>query len=165
MKKQFLLFSALCLSAGAMAQSADRQVIGASGGSYSGAAIQADYTVGETATAAGSSGTFSVSQGFQQNPTNTSSIKEKSVLVDYTVFPNPANDVISLSLNSSNPFDLKVSMTNTLGQNLLLDEQSEKISGTYKRDFPIQTLASGVYFINLFDDQNNPLQSIQFIKQ
>lgn len=165
MKNQILLLSALCLSAAAIAQSADRQVIGSSGGSYSGASIQADYTVGEAATVSGSSGTFSVSQGFQQNPSNTSSIKENSVLVDYSLFPNPAKELISLSLNSSKTFDLKVTMTNAVGQSLLVDEQSEKISGTYKRDFPIQTLASGVYFINLFDEQNKLLQSIRFMKQ
>lgn len=165
MKNQILLLSALCLSAGAMAQSADRQVIGSSGGSYSGASIQADYTVGEAATVSGSSGTFSVSQGFQQNPSNTSSIKENSVLVNYTLFPNPAQDVVSLTLNSSKQFDLKVSMTNTVGQNLLIDEKPEKVSGSFKRDFPIQSLAAGIYFLNLFDEQNNLLQSIRFIKQ
>jgi hypothetical protein len=163
-KIQTLLFLLLCAGA-ANAQSADRQVLGTSGGSYSGASLKADYTFGETVTASGTSGTFIVNQGFQQNPANTSAIKEQGILVNYALFPNPAKDLVTLTLTTKENLELKISLTNALGQNIFADPKAEKISTNYNREISLETLASGVYFVNLFDNKNGLLQSIRFIKQ
>lgn len=48
------------------AQSIERSVISSFGFSYSGAALQADCTVGEVVTATGSNGGITITQGFQQ---------------------------------------------------------------------------------------------------
>lgn len=156
----------LLIWAGAVnAQSADRQVLGSSGGSYSGASIQADYSAGETVTASGTSGSFIVNQGFQQNPANTSAIKEQGLLVNYVLFPNPAQDVVTLTLATKEGLDLKISLTNATGQNIFTDPKAEKVNSGYKREISLKTLASGIYFLNLFDSNNGLLQSIRFIKQ
>jgi hypothetical protein len=165
MKKQIILSFAFALPLAASAQSADRQVIGASGGSYSGTTLQADYTTGEVVTISGSSGTFSVHQGFQQNEANTSEIKEHKVMVNYTLFPNPAQDLVTLSLSVQNSIELKISLTNSIGQVIFADYKSEKINTSYKREISLNSLASGVYFVNLFDNKNALLHSIKFIKQ
>jgi hypothetical protein len=165
MKQKILLILALILSVDVNAQSLERQVLGASGSSYSGASMQVDYTVGEAATITGTAGSFTVSQGFQQNPANTTAIKEQSVLVNYSLYPNPAQDQVTLSINAAASFALKVSVSNVAGQILLADQQAEEIAQTYKRTIPIQAFATGVYFVNLYDDKNGLLQSIRFVKQ
>lgn len=165
MKKQIILSLAFALPLAASAQSADRQVLGSSGGSYSGTTLQADYTAGEVVTISGSSGTFSVHQGFQQNDANTSGIKEQNISVNYTLYPNPAQDLITLSLTVQKSIELKISLTNSIGQVISADQKAEKINASYKREISLIALASGVYFINLFDDKNALLHSIKFIKQ
>lgn len=150
---------------GAHAQSLERQVLGASGSSYSGSGIQVDYTVGETATTTGTSGTFTINQGFQQPVANTTGIKESNVLVNFSLYPNPAQDQVTLSLNAGASFALKISITNVTGQVLLADESSEAVKQSYKRAIPVQAFAAGVYFVNLYDDKNGLLQSIRFVKQ
>ncbi|MCC6186195.1 MAG: T9SS type A sorting domain-containing protein [Chitinophagaceae bacterium] len=163
--KSTLLLSLMLYAGATYAQSADRQVLGSSGGSYSGASIQADFTAGETATASGASGSFLVNQGFQQNPANTLAIKEQGLLVNYALFPNPAQEIVTLGLITKEGLDLKISLTNATGQNIFTDPKAEKISTNYKREISLKALASGIYFLNLFDNNNGLLQSIRFIKQ
>lgn len=165
MKKQIILSLAFALPLAVSAQSADRQVIGSSGSSYSGTTLQADYTAGESITISGSSGSFSVHQGFQQNDANTSGIKEQTVMVNYTLFPNPAQDLVTLSLTVQESIELKVSLTNSIGIVIAADQEAEKINTSYKREISLNALASGVYFVNLFDNKNTLLHSIKFIKQ
>ncbi|MES2479769.1 MAG: T9SS type A sorting domain-containing protein [Bacteroidota bacterium] len=165
MKKQIILSLAFALPLSTSAQSADRQVLGSSGSSYSGTTLQADYTTGEAVTISGSSGTFSVHQGFQQNDANPSGIKGQNVMVNYTLFPNPAQDLVTLSLTVQNSIELKISLANSIGQVISADQKAEKINASYKREISLNALASGIYFVNLFDNKNALLHSIKFIKQ
>lgn len=165
MKKQTLIMLMLGLSVSSLAQTADRQVIGSSGGAYSGASMQTEYTTGEVVTSSGLAGTFTVNQGFHQNPTNGTGIKEKNLPVDFSLFPNPAQNQISLSLNAKQAFQLKVSLTNVTGQTLFADEKAVPVTNNYKRDISLVELSAGVYFVNLYDENNGLLKSIKFIKQ
>ena len=165
MKQQILIALSLALSTGAFAQSAERQVIGSTGSSFSSASLQVDYTVGETVTASGSSGSFSVNQGFQQNATNGTAIKEQNILVNYGLYPNPAQNEITLTLNTDKALELRISIVNVAGQVMMADEKPSNVAQSYKREFSIQHLASGSYFLNLYDNKNGLLQSIKFIKQ
>jgi hypothetical protein len=165
MNKLILLFLTLHLSLGAIAQTAERQVLGSSGGSYSDPNLQVDYTVGETVTASGVSGSFVVNQGFEQNPTNTTNIKDKEVLVNFSLYPNPPQDLVTLILNTTETLTVKISLTNLAGQVLFADQQATTVQQNYKREIPLQTLASGVYFVNLYNEKSGLLQSIRFVKQ
>lgn len=167
MKKQLLTgLSLLILSSAARAQSADRQVLGSSGGSYSGAALAADYTTGEVATQTGSSGSFVLSQGFQQPGSNGTGISDAApVTVDWKLYPNPAGNSIILELNSSTLASLQFSLSSVTGQ--LLRQQTEfvSINGGRKQNIDLSGLAAGIYFVNLYSKDGEPLQSIRFQKQ
>lgn len=165
MKKQIFLSIAFIMPLIVSAQSADRQVIGSAGGSYNGTSLQADYTAGEVVTISGISGTFTVNQGFQQNEANTSAIRRQDLLVNYNLFPNPAQDLVTLSLNTKENIELRISLTNSIGQVISADQKAEKINTSYKREISLNALASGVYFLNLFNNKNDLLHSIKFIKQ
>ncbi len=155
----------LGLSLNSVAQTADRQVIGSAGGTYSGASMQTEYTTGEVVTSSGLAGTFTVNQGFHQNPTNSTGIKEKNLTVNFFLFPNPAQNQITLSIDTKEAFQLKISLTTVTGQTLFGDEKAAPVTNNYKRDFSLVELSAGVYFVNLYDENNGLLKSIKFIKQ
>lgn len=165
MKNKPLLMLLLLLSAGAHAQTLERQVIGSAGGSYSGSSFAADHTTGEAITATGSSGSFVLTQGFHQLQAGGTAISEKGLLVNFSLYPNPASDVVTLSLQAATPFALRTSMTNIAGQIIYADPAAEKITQRYERQVPVHGLAAGIYFINLYDEASSLLQSIRFVKQ
>ncbi|MFA6150641.1 MAG: T9SS type A sorting domain-containing protein [Chitinophagaceae bacterium] len=165
MKKQMLVMLILGFSLSSLAQTADRQVIGSTGGTYAGASMQTEYTTGEVVTSSGLAGTFTLNQGFHQNPTNGTGIQEKNLTVNFSLFPNPAPNQIALSINTKEAFQLKISLTNVTGQTLFGDEKAAPVTNNYKRDISLVEFSSGVYFVNLYDENNSLLKSIKFIKQ
>lgn len=164
MQKQILLFLTLGLAGSSQAQSVSRQVIGSSGTSYADPSIQVDYSVGEAVTLSGTSGSFTISQGFQQNEENTSGIKSQHTDVTFSLYPNPAQNQITLSLNTPSSFGIRLSLTNIAGAVIVSDSQEEHVNHQYQRSLSLEGLASGVYFLNLFAD-NTLCQSIRFVKQ
>lgn len=163
-KKNLLLLLVFCTGT-ALAQSVDRQVLGAAGASFSGVLLQADYTVGEAITASAIAGSFTISQGFQQNATNTSGITERQIEVNYELYPNPAQDFLTLRLTTKESLELRVAITNELGQSIYADVESETILGTYQRTISTKSLASGLYFLKLVDHANGLAHCIRFSKQ
>lgn len=165
MKKQLCTLAALLCSGLAFAQSLDRQVMGSSGGSFSGSSMSVDYTVGEAVTNTGVAGTFTLSQGFQQAGDNSSSVREQLINASYRLFPNPANDRITLSVSADVSFSLTVSLVNATGQRIFSDEQPQTVQRQYTRSIPLTDLPSGIYFLNLGNAEGRLLQSIRFVKQ
>lgn len=163
MKQQLLLLS-LLLSAGASAQSLERQVIGSAGGSFSGSTFSADYTTGETVTATVSAGSFILSQGFQQPEQPLVSIRESQVDVSYRLYPNPASSNITLELNSGAPATLELFITSAAGQTVYRSTEELSVSGSHTQTISLNALASGVYFLNLSDSRGKLVQSIKFEK-
>ncbi|MBL7712764.1 MAG: T9SS type A sorting domain-containing protein [Chitinophagaceae bacterium] len=164
MKKIFFLAAVMGGSLAAGAQSADRQVLGSGGSSFENTSVQVDYTVGETVIQSGSSGSYTISQGFQQNNANTTAISEKQLNVDFVLYPNPAQDHVTLSLSAASSFGVQLSLSDIAGKVWFTDTKEEQVSGSYKRDIPLSGLAGGVYFINLYTD-NVLYKSIRFVKQ
>lgn len=164
MKKIFVLAAVMAGSLAASAQSADRQVLGSAGSSFENTSLQVDYTVGETVIQSGSSGSYTISQGFQQNNTNTTAIGEKQLNVDFVLYPNPAQDQVILSLSAGSSFGVQLSLSDIGGAVWFADTKEEKVNGSYKRNISLAGLASGIYFINLYTD-NVLYKSIRFVKQ
>jgi hypothetical protein len=165
MKKIFFLATAL--AAGSLvstAQSADRQVLGSAGASFESTSLQVDYTVGEAVTQTGSSGSYTISQGFQQNNMNPSAIGEKQLSIDFALYPNPAQDQLTLSLSAQAAFGVKLSLSDMAGAVWFTDTGEEKVSGPYRRNISLAGLASGVYFVNIYTEEIL-YKSIRFVKQ
>ena len=98
MKKLLLIlaFFGLMLSF-LSAQTLSRQVIGSTGSANE----QLSSTTGETVVNTAVSGTFILTQGFQQPDNTTVGIRQPiEVVVSYNLYPNPALDLITLELNS-----------------------------------------------------------------
>jgi len=66
-------------------------------------------------------------------------------LYEIDIYPNPVNDILTVSLNNANPS--KIVLFDTLGRQIKKVNNSDKIS--------FSGLNSGVYFIKIYDENNN----------
>jgi hypothetical protein len=85
----------------------------------------------------------------QLNTTNIKSLSSKSIL--FSIYPNPANDVITVIAEST----LKLEIMTVLGTVVNASETNQQIS--------ISHLASGIYYVTVGDGVNRKSQ--KFIKQ
>ena len=80
-----------------------------------------------------------------QDPT---SIKETNTSGNVSIYPNPAKDILSVSLNEVHSTDLKYSIVNMNGQQVL----SGNLDAKGKTDSQIAlpgNIATGIYFISI----------------
>lgn len=79
-------------------------------------------------------------------PLSAPSIKEASTFNVSQNIPNPANDVTSFTINLTKASDVKVEVTNLLGQTLISLPVQNLKSGINNINLNIKNLSSGVYF-------------------
>lgn len=78
------------------------------------------------------------------------------------LLPNPASSIVNLNIPLKNSSNLKYSVTDVIGK-IVLSEKIGTVSGDYLQQIDVSQLQQGIYFVNLYlDDQ--PI-SIKFIKQ
>lgn len=80
----------------------------------------------------------------------TTNLNEIDNYIDFSVYPNPAKEKITIDIsnNIANHYLLKI--TNTLGQIVVSSELNKNVS-----DIDINNLYRGVYFIQLVNPENN----------
>jgi hypothetical protein len=165
MNKKLLTGALLMLAFGTKAQTADRQVIGTAGGSFSSGSLAADHTLGETIIETKSTGSFLLTQGFQQPVANTTAIPDADKPgVVYSLYPNPAGDKITLELSSQVPARLLLSVVAVNGQ-LVQATEPLQLNGSIKKEYSVAGLTPGTYFLQLANTDGVLLQSIRFVKQ
>ena len=71
-----------------------------------------------------------------------------------SLYPNPTSDFINYDLNSTGAKDVKISITNLLGQEMISSE-IKLVKGLNNLSFDVSEFAQGVYFINITDADNN----------
>lgn len=137
-----------------------QQSIHASGGDANGTGGSASFSIGQVAYTASSSGTGSVSQGVQHayavNPLGLNKTEGKIV---FSVFPNPAQDVLSLQLNDDQVDGYTFEFVNALGQ--LLKRGQIAAQNTI---IPMTHLPAASYYVYLLNSNKETVQSFQIIK-
>ncbi len=78
-----------------------------------------------------------------------------------TVFPNPANNSISLELNGIESSDIEVLIYSSLGQQLMRFQKSNFDT----KVFDISNLANGLYYIKVENEEGKVLGVSKFIKE
>lgn len=68
---------------------------------------------------------------------------------DIIVYPNPASNKLNIIYTIPKDSDVKITLTNSLGQITDVIEDALKVKGTYKLEFERKTSASGICFLNL----------------
>jgi hypothetical protein len=91
---------------------------------------------------------------------NANNIEEKNTLnIDINLFPNPANDLFTLSLNTVKNQTLNIEIIE-LGGKLVYNKSVNTEYGLNKISIDTKAFANGSYIINVTD--NNSIKSIRF---
>lgn len=69
--------------------------------------------------------------------------------VDFTIFPNPFRENITLHIQSGNAVVKSLRITNLIGKEIFELDLSGK-NGTFSQKFDFETLEPGIYFFTLY---------------
>jgi hypothetical protein len=135
--------------------------VNTSGGEASGSGeSSASYTIGETVfTDPSGSGSSSSSQGVQQVYDITIGIDElASVELLLNLFPNPASDIVTLSIDEPNVTDFRYKMYDLSGKLLMENRVASDMTL-----IPIEAYADGTYLLEVIQ-QSRTVKSFTIIK-
>lgn len=77
------------------------------------------------------------------------------------VFPNPARDVVNLEYTLAQNSNVKIELTNSIGENMQELDLGMQSSGNYTLPFSlIKSYGKGVYFIRFIQDENVTIKRI-----
>jgi len=149
MRKTILLIACCLLGWGASSSFAQQGTVSA-GGTASGTGGTVTYTVGETnyINTTGSGGT--ITQGLQQPlEIYLSSIGEITLPVEVSLFPNPTNEYVVLSVAAGDVNDLSYQLYDMQGKLL----EGNKLNDTHT-NIAMTNYASATYFIKVLNSKN-----------
>ena len=153
-----ILFLAFLLSFSANAQTV-HQVLSATGGDATGTGGSVAYSVGQIVYTTNTGATGSVAQGVEQAYEIYSvGIKETTLNISLSVFPNPTSDFLTLKVEVYNNEALNYTLLDEQGR-LVFNEQIT----TQDTQVAMSTLARGAYFINVLQ-ANKKIQTFKIIK-
>lgn len=144
----------------------DRQVIGSSGNYSTAGNLLISSTVGEPATITATAGSFSYTQGFQQ-PDNDGSVgiaDDLRVLVDYSFFPNPTDQMLYIEMNTTRPVKIFMELYDVSGKLTPVRIDPVWANGQVNTQADLSMLADGVYQITLKNEAGQPLHSAKIRK-
>ncbi len=142
------------------AQSLSRQVISSTGNDDP----RLTYTLGETVVETAITGSFVLTQGFQQPDATAVNVRPPlSLKVDYKFYPNPAKEKAILELNSKRALTFRIDVID-VGGSLVLAPFELQVEGLKKQSLDLSGLASGAYLLRIIDLKGNTVESIKFNK-
>ncbi len=113
------------------------------------------YTPGDTSTMSTNIKNFF-------NPTGVQNVGSSVSAVN--VYPNPAKDVVSLSLNVTEQTDLTVQLVCLSGQ-VISNIVNEKVkTGVFNTTFSTANIASGIYMIRIVANGNTTFEKLNIVK-
>ncbi|HKL40928.1 MAG TPA: T9SS type A sorting domain-containing protein [Cryomorphaceae bacterium] len=148
----------------ALAQSAQRQVIGSAGTVSVTDDFMVSSTIGETVVATGEGDGIILTQGFQQSQDFGLSVEEPELEFSANAFPNPTMDGIVLDLNSQKAVDLTISLFDVAGKQYVVPVANLMLSGNARKEIDMSGFASGNYFIRLTDETGKLNKTIKVQK-
>ena len=158
MKNTILLFLSFLFSFSMKAQTS-HQVLSASGGDATGSGGSVAYSVGQIVYTTSTGTTGSVAQGVEQAYEIYSvGIKETTLNISLSVFPNPTSDFLTLKVEDYNNEALSYNLIDEQGKLIL----SAQITNQ-ETQVAMSTLARGSYFINIVQ-ANKKIQTFKIIK-
>jgi len=135
------------------------QVLSASGGDATGSGGSVAYSVGQIVYTTSTGTTGSVAQGVEQAYEIYSvGIKETTLNISLSVFPNPTSDFLTLKVEDYNNETLFFYLLDEQGK-LILSEQIKN----QNTQLSMSTLARGSYFINIVQT-NKKIRTFKVIK-
>ena len=137
-----------------------QESVNATGGDATGSGGTAAYSIGQVVYTANTGSTGSVAQGVQHAyeifPVG---IKETTLNITLSVFPNPTSDNLILQLNDYNNEKLSYQLYDMQGK-LISNGQVTALQTRINT----ASLPSATYFINVVNQENKKVQSFKIIK-
>jgi len=137
----FVIFFALSVSA-----QVKQEVIASAGGYDVNGSLSISWTLGETIIPTFTNGDLVLTHGFQQQLIITTVEENLEVLVNVTVYPNPASDIVNIRFES--PVEGEITLT-------ILDSQGKLIkrdvieSTMIEKQINLQDIPAGIYYLRL----------------
>jgi len=152
-----------------LAQSIERQLIGAAGENDSGKQILLDWTLGEPFISYDVTLLGEYKEGFLQPPDLLQEFDELEHNVDYAflgnfsakVFPNPFNRDFSFQIDQVQEYDAKLTLLDYSGKALL---KNNFPAGSLKMDLTMDDHPTGLYFLQFTDNTGKLLQTFKLLK-
>lgn len=150
----------LCVSLNLGAQSLSPQVLSNGGNTLSTNTGRLSWTLGEVAVAKWESFDQKnvLTEGFHQPKLQVSAILQPEVLV-VQVMPNPVHSMLNLKVLSEQTRSYRVQLYDAQGKIIYKDVL---LNG--QQDFNLESLATGVYFLSIFNTKGLLLQQHKVIK-
>jgi hypothetical protein len=123
-----------------------QEVIASAGGYNSAGGISISWTLGETIIPTFSSGDLILTHGFQQQLIVTTIEDNLEELVNVTVYPNPASEVLNLRFEVPVEGEIDVYLLNQQGQLVKTDIIE---AATLEKQINMQEYPAGIYFLRL----------------
>ncbi len=101
---------------------------------------------------------YSVIWNINYSPTG---LVEVSPQMEYSIYPNPASNLINLKYNLLEASDIVISITDAGGKKLISKNLGKQSPGEYKNEIDINELSSRNYFLNI--QINNKPNNNQFV--
>lgn len=83
---------------------------------------------------------------------NSASVRENNSVSLFRVFPNPTSDLAKVSFDLRDNNEIRLALTDMLGQELQVINQSQLSTGTHQFEINTNELSKGIYFVNLSVD-------------
>jgi len=143
-----LIAVALILPVGA--QTVKQKVIASAGGYDEAGGISISWTLGETIISTfrddPENPTIMLTHGFQQQIIVTTVEENLEILVNVTVYPNPASEVLNIRFEK--PLDSDMNLV-LLSQDGRLVKRDVIEATTFEKQMSMENLPSGIYFLRL----------------
>ena len=169
--KSIIIITILVINASlAFAQiTVKRQLIGSTGGSISSSNIDMSLSLGEplTETISQISGNLFLLQGFQQpypihGPVGLDQLFQ--YIVSYKIFPNPSKDYLFVEISSDKQINLRIRLTNLLGQEIGIQEISFVGLGLQRKSINLLSIPEGTYYLKFIDANEKLLLTEKIMK-
>lgn len=131
-----------------------------------GSGLSLSYTVGEMVIKTGTSlsGTFVLTQGFQQPNLRTVGIDDLEIELGYHVYPNPTTGPLMIELNSSQPLILYLAIYDLIGQQTLIPRQEARLMGKFTTQMDLSSLSDGVYLLAIINEKKRIIRTLRIEK-
>lgn len=142
------------------------QVIASQGQHFQNAQFELSWTIGEmsaVSTISGGNNTFT--QGFHQPDKFTIAFTE-DLMASWSagLYPNPADEYITLSLNAVNNEEFVIEILDAAGKLVRSPQKLHALPGQQQIEFPLTDMASGIYLLRLTTANGKYQRSYRFNK-
>ena len=169
MKKPGILFWILVMSnfsAFSQNVSAEQRVFASQGLHFEGSNFEISYTIGELALVNTATGNNSMlTQGFHQPDKFTIvSINNPEMLAGATVYPNPADQNVTLEMSGQRLKEYVVDLYDASGRKVSATLKLKQIPGTMQYTIPLTGLSAGTYVIRVISTDGLEQRSFRINK-